>query len=194
MSDASGATAQGRYHHGDLRRALLEVARGLLQEVGPDAVSLREVARRAGVSSRAPYRHFEGRDALMAALATEGFDELRAVLVAAAEAGAPDRRLRDQAIAYVGFALGRPALYRLMFSTRIEEADPALARSKAATKALLSARVEADAAAGADVAARARGCWALVHGMAVLLQDGLFAEGAGVGTDRLVRDVIDAML
>ena len=157
----------------------------MLQEVGPDAISLREVARRADVSSRAPYRHFASRDAIMSALATEGFIALRTALIAAAT---PEGSLQDQAIAYVRFALDRPALYRLMFSYRIEDADSALAEAKTATKALLS---QAFADKGVE---HGLGCWALVHGLAVLAQDGLLSEGLSIPADTLAESIVRTML
>src|SRR5438045_6558281 len=104
------------YHHGDLRTALLEAAAELLDEGGPEAVSLRECARRAGVSHAAPYRHFETKDALLFALADEGFGWL-------AESGAKAmhgirnarERLDAYGAAYVRFAIENPARFRLMF-------------------------------------------------------------------------------
>ena len=160
MTTLAASTPEGRYHHGDLRSVLLAVTRDLLREVGPEEVSLREAARRAGVSSRAPYRHFPSKDALLSALAANGFDELCAVLHAAAQAAPAGRQVQDQAVAYVRFAQGEPALYRLMFSYRMVDADPALARAKASTLALLAAAAATGAPAGADVAARATACWA----------------------------------
>ena len=74
------------------------------------------------------------------------------------------------------------------------DADPALSQAKAATQALLVAAVAAAAPAGSDVAARATGCWALVHGLAVLLQDGLIVEGSGVHVEGLVERVVGSLL
>ena len=189
-----GSTHSASYHHGDLRRALLQAARALLQEDGADAVSLRELARRAGVSPRAPYRHFASKDALMAALATEGFEGLRAELTAAGD-GAPEGRALDaQAQAYVRFALNNPPMFRLMFSYRMENADGELLAAKQATKAQLAACVAADARSGEDMPARALGCWSLVHGLAILILDGLALEDLPLDQDVITERVIGAMI
>src|SRR5690349_3579164 len=95
------------YHHGDLRPALLKAAGRVLEKEGPAALSLRELARRAGVSHNAPYRHFADREALLAALAADGFRMLGEVL------GVASSRHRGEA--YVRFALEHPQLFRLMF-------------------------------------------------------------------------------
>src|SRR5262245_49421719 len=104
------------YHHGNLRKALLESAIGLISEVGPAGFTLRELSRRAGVSHNAPYRHFRDRDALMAAVATEGFRELTRTMLRAAdeESGALDR-LKRAGLAYIAFALRRPEHFTAMF-------------------------------------------------------------------------------
>ena len=106
------------YHHGDLPAALLEAALGLLED--DQAFSLRAVARRAGVSPTAPYRHYADKEALLAALATDGFAQLAGHLEAAAE-------LTDMAVAYVAFALAHPGLFRLMYGR--PTADAASART-----------------------------------------------------------------
>ena len=97
------------YHHGDLRAALLKAAGRILEKDGPDAISLRDLARGADVSHNAPYRHFPDRDALFAALSDEGYAQLVDAL-----RGKP---WRDQATSYVRFALANPQRFRLM-STR----------------------------------------------------------------------------
>jgi AcrR family transcriptional regulator len=104
------------YHHGNLREALLESAIGLIAEVGPAGFTLRELARRAGVSHNAPYRHFRDRDALMAAVAKQGFRELARTMLRAAdgEAGALDR-LKRAGLTYIAFALRRPEHFTVMF-------------------------------------------------------------------------------
>src|SRR5256885_13290570 len=95
------------YHHGHLREVLLQAAIQLIAEVGPAAFTLRETARRAGVSHNAPYRHFPDREALLAALAAEGFAMLGERL-----RGKPGR---EMGAAYVSFALEQPQRLRLMF-------------------------------------------------------------------------------
>lgn len=107
------------YHHGDLRRAIVEAAMEMLREGGGARITMREVARRAGVSHAAPYKHFPDKAALLAEVALIGFGRLREVLLAAAgEAGGDLRRaLLTVAHAYLGFAGANPALYRLMFGS-----------------------------------------------------------------------------
>ncbi|MGW1378975.1 TetR/AcrR family transcriptional regulator [Streptomyces sp. NPDC002446] len=118
-----------RYHHGDLRAALLARAEQTLREKGPGALSLRELARDLGVSHAAPSRHFKDKQALLDALALAGFDRLDAVLTASQEA-AGERfadRLGALARAYVDFATGNAALLDLMYTVKHEpEASEAL--------------------------------------------------------------------
>src|SRR5437868_11721362 len=104
------------YHHGDLRRSLVQAARDLVNESGADALSLREVARRAGVSQTAPYRHFANRRELVSAVAAEGFRDLHSRMVRGVSAAKGGKQaLRAVAEQYVAFALDHPAEYRLMF-------------------------------------------------------------------------------
>ena len=110
------------YHHGNLREALLGAAIRLIAEVGPTAFTLREVARRAGVSHNAPYRHFRDRDDLMAAVAAQGFRELtQAMLDAAAPKTDALERLKSAGLGYVTFALRRPEHFTVMFDAPISE-------------------------------------------------------------------------
>lgn len=105
------------YHHGDLRHQLLVAAEQILLERGVDGFTLREAARRAGVSPAAPAHHFKDARGLLTELALLGFREFGKALERAAQAGGsdPSRRLREQACAYVRFALEHPARFQLMF-------------------------------------------------------------------------------
>jgi AcrR family transcriptional regulator len=107
--------AKAAYHHGDLRAGLLSAAMGLLEEHGETALSLRAVARRAGVSPAAPYRHYADREALVSAVAAVGYRELAEQLSAAHPTPSTPDELASVATAYVQFALERPALFRIMF-------------------------------------------------------------------------------
>jgi AcrR family transcriptional regulator len=109
---------ESTYHHGSLREALLAEGRRLLIEQGPDAVTLRELARRTGVSHAAPRRHFADRDALLAAIAARGFDELTEALRSAARRDDLRARLTAYAHAHVRFAVENGPLLTLMFSRR----------------------------------------------------------------------------
>jgi AcrR family transcriptional regulator len=120
-------TAEARpYHHGDLRRALIDAASRLLESEGPSALSLRAVAREAGVSPAAPYHHFKDKGELLDAVAHEGWALLdEALAKAKAEAPSPREAMNNLGVAYVCFARENPALYRVMYDTaRDKEALP----------------------------------------------------------------------
>ena len=114
------------YHHGDLRRALIDAASRLLEAEGPSALSLRAVAREAGVSPAAPYHHFKDKGELLEAVAQEGWDLLdQALAKAKAAAPSPAAAMNELGVAYVCFARQNPALYRVMYDTaRDREALP----------------------------------------------------------------------
>lgn len=136
----------------------------MLAETGPAALSLREVARRLGVSHNAPYRHFETREALLAAIAASGFD----ALAEATDKAANDMKARG--LAYIVFALEQPAVFRLMFSDLIDrKAFPELAA--AAANGLERAASAIGATYGDDPEA-VMAAWSFVHGLAQLLLDG----------------------
>lgn len=194
----------GVYHHGDLRRSLLDATLALVRAEGPRGVSLRAAARRVGVSPAAPYRHFADREAMMAAVAEEGFRALEAALRAAAERGGADPVVRLQALGveYVRFALARPSHYRVMFGAEIPDraAHPALAAAADAAFAGLAAVVAEGQRAGklraGDAAELARVCWALVHGLADLLVAGQLGGTARAPeeVDRLARRMTATLL
>lgn len=175
------------YHHGDLRRALVAAARALLEEAGPEALSLRDVARRVGVSHNAPYRHFPTKQALLAAVAAEGFATLSARMTALSVAPGPTAPpgpaappgLAGGFRCYLGFAREQPGLFRLMFEGTGKSADPALrTESEQAYDGLR--RAVHRIAPGADRAAVVA-TWAQLHGLALLVIAGQLA-------DDLVRD------
>ena len=172
----------GTYHHGNLRRALLDAGLGLIERSGPDALTLREVARRAGVSQTAPYRHFEHKEALVAAVAEEGLRDLTEWLrLAAAKAPDPVRAFADMGVAYVRFANAHPAHFRVMFGPGAPDRarHPSLRAADAAAHAQLVTVIEAGQRSGDIVATDARelalGAWSLVHGLASLLAGGQLA-------------------
>src|SRR5579864_8623220 len=106
----------GPYHHENLRETLIEAAVALIGEAGPRAFTLREVARRAGVSHNAPYRHFPSKDDLLAAVAAEGFDRLTVSMQKSmARSTLPRQRLELCGVGYVGFALRWPQHFLVMF-------------------------------------------------------------------------------
>ena len=188
MSTSSPETG---YHHGDLKRALLEAALEMLDQEGADGVGLRELARKVGVSPAAPYRHFRSRQALLEAVATEGFRRFSAMM-AAKEADLPEaEQLPAMAEAYVRFALVQPALFRLMFSPQLKR-DERPGLSMAADTAFDTLRH----VVGGDVQQgriKALAAWAKVHGLAVLLLDGQIALRAGEDTEALVGEIISSL-
>src|SRR3569832_2226044 len=121
----SQASDARRYHHGDLRRALIDAARRILEAEGPSALSLRAVAREAGVSPAAPYHHIKDKAELLDAVAQEGWDMLNVTMARAKAEAEPGARLNALGIAYVCFARENPALYRVMYdAARDKEALP----------------------------------------------------------------------
>ena len=154
------------YRHGNLPAALIAAARGLLDDGGPQAVGLRETARRVGVSATAAYRHFESKDDLLAAVAAEGFRELGATL---AEAASRPNGQSAMGRAYVDFAQRRRGAFRLMFGPILASRGqfPALQAAADALFAQLSGE-------GGEAAAFA--AWGLAHGLACLIIDGVIPE------------------
>lgn len=182
------------YHHGDLRRTLLDDATVLLNESGQEALSLRALARRAGVSPRAPYRHFVDKDALLTALAVDAFDAFGRALAAADAAAEPGAELEAQAIAYVRFGLQAPGRFRLMFGTRRFVVDDALVTAKQAAFGVLQARVDLLAGPGDDSRAQAVGYWSLAHGLTVLFLDGRVRDELDGSQDEIIQRVARATL
>jgi AcrR family transcriptional regulator len=153
------------YHHGDLRAAILTEAARLVAERGAERVSLRELARAAGVSHAAPAHHFTDRRGLFTALATQGFQWL-------AEALAEARgHFADAALAYVRFAIDHPGHYQVMFNkSLLDVSDTELAAAEAAAGAELARGVATlrDRNAQADPAGAQLAAWSLVHGFSTL--------------------------
>jgi AcrR family transcriptional regulator len=173
------------YHHGDLRRALIDAAAMLVAQSGPAAVSLREAARAVGVSHAAPYRHFASREALLAAVATLGFEELGRRLELAREQSPPGERLQALGAAYVRFALERRGAYLLMFGDAVEKADhPELQSAARRAFGILEEVVQAETGPKTARPAAAA-AWALVHGLAHLAADRQFAPDLAGTPQRL---------
>ncbi|MGX9966954.1 TetR/AcrR family transcriptional regulator [Roseomonas sp. F4] len=167
--------ARGRHHHGDLRRALLDAVAEIVREAGPEAVSLRECARRAGVSHSAATPHFGDKRGLMTAFATEKSLRLRAAMEAALAAlpasASPVERLAATGRGYMAFARDNPAHFRLMFRTDlIDPEDPAWGDAARRAREPLDAAMRAVAPGVDDRALRARIAlaWAGVHGFCTL--------------------------
>ena len=150
-----------KYHHGDLRTALLEQTLQLIREVGAEGFTLREVSRRAGVSHTAAYRHFRDKEDITAAIAQEGFDLLAAEMNRATDLVAAGR-------AYVAFAIRRPDHFRVMFATDLDaKRHPEARKSADAAFAGLLGLVR-EAFPHGDTLTLARMAWSQVHGVASL--------------------------
>ncbi|MFB7506228.1 TetR/AcrR family transcriptional regulator [Streptomyces broussonetiae] len=181
------------YHHGDLRAACLRAAIELLEEGGGSGLSLRAVARRAGVSPTAPYRHYADRDALVSAVAAEGYRELAAALAAVHPSPSTPDDLAAVAVAYVGFALDHPAMFRAMF---VEPCDPD-SDERVAAAAVVSGYVDAlvrSAFPGAEPTALSTAVWALVHGLAFLHLDGKLDSSVPEAVAERVRAAVLSLL
>ncbi len=209
---ASVTAARGRYHHGDLRRALVVAATALAREGGPEAVVLREVTRRVGVSANAAYRHFTDRDALLEAVVIEGLAQMAGAMeaeLATVRARHPQRRararLRAVGTGYVRFACAEPGLFRATF---LVPSDLRRARNPQARGAggrtpfeLLSDVLDELVVAGVVSPEHRPGAellaWSAVHGLAVLVVNGplreLAPEAVEATTQRLLG-MVDAGL
>jgi AcrR family transcriptional regulator len=168
-----------------LRDTLIAVAGALVARKGPQGFSLREVARRARVSEAAPYWHFVDREALLAAVAERGFQEMaKGMLEVLARESGPRERLRALGVGYVRFALAHPAYLRVMFGSEVPDkgAHPALAEAGDRTFRLLVEGIRDAQAAGhvrsGDPVELAVAAWALVHGLAALLIEGRLQDHA----------------
>jgi AcrR family transcriptional regulator len=177
------------YHHGNLRASLIEQGVELARSEGPDGVVLREVARRAGVSHNAAYRHFADRDALLAEIATVGMQRLGEAMLADMDAVAESAplpraiaRLRACGRAYVHFAVAEPGLFSVAFAATTPSPEGGVADDAGSAPdpqdpyGLLGRSLDELQAAGALGQGRREGaevlCWAAVHGYAVLHLDG----------------------
>jgi AcrR family transcriptional regulator len=175
------------YHHGNLRRALLDEALATIRSEGVNGLTLREIGARLGVSRTALYRHFADKRALLTAVATEGFRALRQQLVKAWEEGGGGRAaFQAMGVAYIRFAVANPSHYRVMFGSFVdpEGRDSELAaEAGGAFQALvdaLSALQHEAIMRGDDTVLMARFVWSVVHGLAMLFIDGQLREPAGI--------------
>jgi AcrR family transcriptional regulator len=193
-----GPTPRARksYHHGNLSAALIQAALQLVQEAGPQGVTVREAARRAGVSSGAPFRHFPSRRALMTAVGDHVMAQFRAAIAAALSAAPTDdpvARIRAMGHGYIRWALRHPAQYQVIaaFDLVDFEGSADLKRGDAEIRAAFAAEVDAALARGligggtsADIQVI---CRALVHGLARMQVDAIFLRwGVAAGQEQRV--------
>lgn len=185
------ASAKSGYHHGDLRAALMEAAVQMLER--GETFSMRAVARHAGVSPTAPYRHFADRDALESAVAVEGFRDLKATLTESRDLPSSASDLAEFAVAYVDFALRRPAVFRLMFGNECDDTNDQRVQAAGALHELLAGAV-GNVFPDADAPTLAMALWSLAHGLAFLHLDGKFAATPAEDVASRVRSSFDAVL
>jgi AcrR family transcriptional regulator len=213
-----------RYHHGDLRNALVDAAFTLARDGGPDAVVLREVARRTGVSAAAAYHHFASHEDLVQAVKARSLDllaeQMRAAVTAAAngdatpapaettadgDAAAPAeaarRRVRALGAAYLRFAATEPGLYRVTFGPRGRWPAAGTSGPEPAETGpfrLLAGALDELAATDPEVARRRAGLeyvvWAAVHGIAVFLLEGPLVTAAAAQRQQLTDQTLDTII
>jgi AcrR family transcriptional regulator len=179
-----------RYHHGDLRRALIDASLALISEEGFSALTLREVARRAGVTHAAPYRHFADKEALLAAVAEEGFRSMATQMrERMAQESGPAERLIACGVAYVLFAVQHPSHFRVMFGPHFAHPmkHEGLGTEGGNSFGLLVQSLTEGQQAGVlregDTLALALAAWSLVHGLASLMVDGVLEQGGKTAAD-----------
>ncbi|MGN7862326.1 TetR/AcrR family transcriptional regulator [Microbacterium sp. 22303] len=189
------STFEKSYHHGDLRAALLAAAIELLESGEP--FSMRAVARRAGVSQTAPYRHFADRNALDGAVAVAGFRDLASDLTDALDAAPPGATPADilggLGVAYVFFALRRPTEFRIMFGNECDDADAERVLAAQRLNAVLDDAL-ADLFPGADVPHLSTALWGMAHGLAFLHLDGKMRPENLDEVEARVRAAVAAVL
>jgi len=167
------------YHHGDLKRVIIETAGSMLREEKGWQFTLREVARRAGVSHAAPYKHFSDKNALLAELTMQGFEQLRGTLINAITPEPTSARAAflTASAAYVQFGMDNPSLYRLMFASGDASANVHLSErvlgALSVPLEILKQGQEAGEFKERDLQMQAAACWAQVHGITMLSIDGL---------------------
>jgi AcrR family transcriptional regulator len=190
------AAPKRSYHHGDLRRALIATALKLVEDNDVSALTLREVARRAGVTHGAPYHHFRSKAALLAVLAEEGYralytEELQAVAKAGPD---PFARLQAIGVAYLRFAIAHPGHFRVMFRTDSADwsAHPTLLEASQLPMILLTStaeEVQRDRKLDIQRTEFLLSSWATVHGLATLWVDGPLRHVLGSSDTSAVEDL-----
>ncbi len=188
------------YHHGNLRAALVDAGLRAIAEDGPDRFSLRDVARRAGVSAPAVYRHFRDKDELFAAIAVDCVERMRVVMDAAIAEAAPDplSRFRASGVAYVRFAVAHPAHFRALCVPGLSARAPielrqAYAQRHAAESAALAAGQAAGSIAPLPLPELLLAAQAIVHGLAHLIVQGDLGEVDAARAEQLALEVTHAI-
>ena len=189
------AKAADSYHHGDLRTALIAAAREALEATRPEDITLKSLALRLGVSQPAPYRHFSSREALLAAVAADGFVRFSQFLREAAGSASEAERFEQSALAYLAFGRANIGVYRLMFASRLMttvDDGPLSVASTASFDMLLDGlanQIPAD-----QLHAVAIWVWSTLHGLVMLEAEGL-ASGPhrSVTSAQVIRQMVDTL-
>jgi AcrR family transcriptional regulator len=191
--DGAGARTRA-YHVGNVKTALVDAARALLREGGMAGLDLRTLSARAGVALGTVYHHFESKTDLLAALAEQGFSDLTARLVAAAETAEPGRVIRECVLTHSAFAAAEPDLYALMFDSQIARLEPIRAARRQAQDALeatIAALPQAEGRTPEGLHAAAVAVWTCAHGAASLA---LLHEEDGDLADTMIRGLTELYL
>ncbi|MEN0065847.1 MAG: TetR-like C-terminal domain-containing protein [Myxococcota bacterium] len=192
----SDRPTRDRYHHGDLKRALVEEAFAMVRSAGHAKFSLRAAARAVGVDAAAAYRHFANKDALLAAVASSAFAELaRRMETGMAESDDPVERFVATGRAYVQFAIDEPALFRTAFGPRAAErikTEGVGAQGRNPYELLLDSLSDIRDRLGVDLEPEtaALPAWAAMHGLAHLIVDGNLASDPKDVTDGVVHTIL----
>ncbi len=193
MSRQLARKPHNTYHHGDLRDAMVQAALREAEQGGPEAISIKALAKELGVSQPAPYRHFADREALLQAVTAEAFRQFNAILRAAIDKPSKRSKLSRFAQAALEFGLRRNGIYRLMFASRTmacAEKDSELHLAAHETLVLLVKSFEAPAV-GLLRERHALQVWAALHGVISLAEQGLLTgEAARVTRAELIEDIV----
>ncbi len=191
------------YHHGNLRQALIDAAIQFIRHYGAEKMSLRAIAREVGVSQSAPYRHFEDKNALVSAIASQGFELLRDDMRRNFQEnkGEPLKALKLTGISYVTFAYHHPEMYRLMFGQRSSQFDGSELKSThsegyCVLREIIDLGKESGTFRPYDTDMLALAAWSTVHGVSSLILDGLVdidETSLGMVTQSLTEIVINGV-
>jgi AcrR family transcriptional regulator len=193
MSRQPVRKSENTYHHGDLRDALVRAALREAEQGGPEAISLKALAKQLGVSQPAPYRHFADREALLVAVTAEAFRQFNATLRCAIKKPSRRSKLSRIARATLQFGLRRNGIYRLMFATRTKAGAPQGSELHQAAMETFGLVLEAlgPPAAGFLRERHALSIWTGVHGAVMLAEQGLLTgKAAHVSIEQLVEDMV----
>ena len=194
MSQRPARKPHNTYHHGDLRDALVQAALREAEQGGPEAISIKALAKKLGVSQPAPYRHFADREALLHAVTAEAFRQFNSILRAAIDKPSKRSKLSRFAQAALDFGLRRNGIYRLMFASRTmacaeEGSELHIAADEALALLIESMEVPA---VGLLRERQALQVWAALHGVITLAEQGLLTgQVAKVSREELVEDIVE---